>query len=91
MEFNTYHTFIIICNNRNKLKKFLLREGIETAIHYPIPIHLQKAYLKFNLKKLKIPNTEKLCKKILTLPINQYLNTKDINYISKKIREFYNS
>ena len=43
IEFNTYHTFVIQIDKRNELKKFLLKNNIFTAIHYPIPIHLQPA------------------------------------------------
>ena len=42
-EFNSYHTFIIQSEKRDELKNFLKKNKIETAIHYPIPIHLQPA------------------------------------------------
>ena len=87
-EFNTYHTFIIHCKKRDKLKKFLFKKGIETAIHYPIPIHLQPAARLLNYRKGDFPITEKHSKEILTLPINQYLNKKDILYVCKMINEF---
>ena len=51
-QFNTFHTFIILAKNRNKLKKYLEEENISTAIHYPKLIFDQKAYInkfkKFN-------------------------------------------
>ena len=50
-EFNTYHTFVVQVEKRDKLKKFLLNKNIQTSIHYPIPIHLQPASLKFGYKK----------------------------------------
>ena len=43
LEFNTYHTFVIQCDRRNELRNYLLEQSIETAIHYPVPIHLQPA------------------------------------------------
>ena len=88
-EFNTYHTFVIQVENRDKLKKHLKNKGIETAIHYPIPIHLQKASKFLGYKKGSFPNTEKQSTKILTLPINQYLKKSDIIYICKEINKFY--
>ena len=80
-EFNTYHTFVIKTKLRDKLKKYLNSKGIGTAIHYPIPIHLQPAakYLKY--RRGQFPNTEKQAKEILTLPIHQYLSKKNLEKI----------
>ena len=88
-EFNTYHTFVLQFKNRNKLKKHLEKKGIQTAIHYPIPIHLQPAAKFLNYKRGDLPETEKQAKSILSLPINQYLKTKEIKYICKTINKFY--
>ena len=87
--FDTYHTYVIKVDKRNKLKKYLEKKGISTSIHYPTPIHLQPAAKKLGLQLGDFPNTEKQSKRILTLPINQYLTKKEINYISKTINNFY--
>jgi len=87
-EFNTYHTFIIHSNKRNKLKDYLFKNGIETAIHYPKPIHLQPAAKFLNYKKGSFPITEKHSREILTLPINQYLKKKDIYRIVEILNKF---
>ena len=52
-QFNSYHTFVIQTDNRDKLKEYLKRKGISTNIHYPIPIHQQPAYKNIFLKKKK--------------------------------------
>lgn len=88
-EFNTYHTFVIQVNYRDKLRSFLKNKGIETAIHYPIPIHLQPAAKKLGYKKGDFPICEKQSQRILTLPINQYLKRKEIIYITNLINNFY--
>jgi len=89
-EFNTYHTFVIQVDKRDKLKNFLDKKGIGTSIHYPIPIHLQKAYKKLFRKKEKYKNTENQAKSIITLPINQFMKEKEILFICKTINKFYN-
>jgi dTDP-4-amino-4,6-dideoxygalactose transaminase len=87
-EFNTYHTFVIQVEKRDELKGRLLNQGIETAIHYPIPIHLQPAAKSLGYKLGDFPVTEKQSGMILTLPINQFL--KDSAYhISDKINKYY--
>ena len=88
-EFNTYHTFVIQVDDRDKLKKYLKKKGVETAIHYPMPIHLQTASKFLGYKKGSFPETEKQSKHILTLPINQYLTKNEILYICKTINNFY--
>jgi dTDP-4-amino-4,6-dideoxygalactose transaminase len=88
-EFNTYHTFVIQAPKRDKLKKFLKKNKIETAIHYPIPIHLQPAAKKIGYKKGDFPVCEKQSKSILTLPINQFLKKNEIEYISEKVNKFF--
>ena len=91
-EFHTYHTFVIqVKNKRNELKSYLEENGVETSIHYPIPIHLQPASKKFGYKKGSFPIAEKQSRNILTLPINQYLKKKEIIYISNLINNFYGS
>ncbi len=90
-EFNTYHTFVIQVENREKLRKFLLKNNINTSIHYPLPIHKQPAFKKY-LDKTDISqlnSTETQSEKILTLPINQFLKNKEIKFISRKINYFY--
>ena len=88
-EFNTYHTFVIQVEKRDQLKAFLKKKGIETTIHYPMPIHLQSASRHLGYKKGDFIETEQQSKKILTLPINQYLTKKEILYICRLINKYY--
>ncbi len=84
----TFHQYIIRVKSRNKLRKYLSRKGIETAIHYPIPIHKQKAYIDI-YGKVKLKNTELFSKQILSLPINSFITKAQQDYIISKIKHFY--
>ena len=88
-EFNTYHTFVVQVANRTKLKNYLEKKGIETSIHYPIPIHLQPAAKKLKYKVGDFKITETQSKKILTLPVNQFLKKSDLKKICREINNFY--
>ena len=88
-QYNSYHTFVIQVKKRDSLQKYLLKNGVGTAIHYPIPIHLQKASKFLGFKRGDFKITEKQSKEILTLPINQYLTDSNIKYISNLINSFY--
>ncbi len=87
-EFNTYHTFVVQLPKRDQLKKYLRKKGIETSIHYPIPIHLQPAAKFLNYKKGSFPETEKQASQILTIPIHQNLNKSNLNWIVKSLNNF---
>jgi len=86
-EFNTFHTFVIQVKNRDQLKENLAEVGIETGIHYPIPIHLQPASINLGYKKGDFQITEDQAGRILTLPVNQYLNENDIKEISYQVNK----
>lgn len=87
-QFNTYHTFVLQTDNRDKLKKYLASKGIGTAIHYPIPIHLQPAAKFLGYKKGSFPMTEKQSKKIITLPIHQNLKKSELSKIVNLLNQF---
>ncbi len=88
-QFNSYHTFVVQVNRRNQLKEYLLKNGIHTAIHYPIPIHLQPAAKFLKYKSGSFPLVEDQAKRILTLPVNQFLKRHQIKKISDNINYFY--
>ena len=84
----TFHQFIIRTRFRDKLKNYLKKNGIDTAIHYPIPIHKQDVYTK-QYGKIKLPITERFSKEILSLPINPYMTKVEINYVIKIVNNFF--
>lgn len=84
-----YHLFVIRAKKRNLLQKALHEKGIETLIHYPIPVHLQRAYQWIGYKKDDFPYAENCAKEILSLPIYPGLSESEINYISETINDFY--
>lgn len=88
-ELHTYHVFVIQCDHRDKLKLFLETRGIETKIHYPIPIHLQLAAKYLGYKHGDFPMAEAQAQRILSLPINQYLTDEQVDYTINAIQTFY--
>lgn len=88
-EKSVYHTFIIQTDQRDKLKDYLFTKGIDTKIHYPIPIHLQQAAKELNYKKGDFPIAEKQCQTILSLPIYPELTDEQVDYIANTVISFY--
>ena len=87
-QFNTYHTFVIQTRLRDKLKKYLQKNKVTTAIHYPVPIHLQPASKYLNYRKGAFPVAEKQSKEILTLPIHQNLSKNNLKRIVFLLNSF---
>jgi dTDP-4-amino-4,6-dideoxygalactose transaminase len=86
---HVYHQYVIKTKERDRLQEFLLKNGISTLIHYPIPPHLQKAYKDLNFKKGSFPIAEELSRIVLSLPIYPGLKETEINYICKTIKNFF--
>lgn len=81
-----YHQFTIRHKDRTALIEHLKKHNIESAIYYPIPIHLQKAF--HNYKSKPLPETEKLSKYALSIPIHPFLRDSEIEYIINTINSF---
>ncbi len=84
-----YHLYIIFAKYRDKLLDYCLKKGIEAKIHYPIPLYLQKGLKKYNLKPGAFPVTDYHCKNIISFPVDQHLSMKEMNYVVKTVKEFY--
>jgi dTDP-4-amino-4,6-dideoxygalactose transaminase len=88
-EFNTFHTFVIQVDRRDDLQHHLRAIGIKTAIHYPVPIHLQPAAASLGYRKGDFPAAERQAERILTLPVNQYMRVKDVEAVAGEVLAFY--
>lgn len=88
-ERSVFHTFVIQADNRDALRDFLISQGIETKIHYPIPIHLQPVANGLKYKKGSLSETERQSRRIVSLPIYPELTTKQLAYIAHNIKKFY--
>ena len=88
-EFNTFHTFVVQVDRRDELQAFMAEKGIETAIHYPTPLHLQPAAKALGYKAGDFPVAEEQAKRILSLPIHQFLTEDDIKSVAETILSFH--
>lgn len=86
--YNTYHIYPIRCKKRDKLQSYLKENNVETLIHYPIPVHLQKAYQDLNYKEGDFEESEKLANEELSLPIFPQLSDEEVEYICNLINYF---
>ena len=87
---SVWHLFVIriLNDKREDLKKYLYENGVETIIHYPIPIHKQVAFTEYNNETY--PSSEKIADEILSLPNYPQLEIDKVIFICDKIKQFYN-
>ena len=85
-----YHLYHINVKKRDQLQQYLIKNGVDAKVHYPIPIHLQPAakYLKY--KRGDFPIAEKMANTTMSLPVHEFIKEKDIKYVANLINNFYN-
>lgn len=83
-----WHIFAIRCKHRDKLSEYLEKKGIGTNKHYPIPIHLQKAYTDLDIPKGALPIAEEISKTQLSLPLYFGMTDEAISYIVEQLNKF---
>lgn len=86
---SVYHLYVILSKKRNELRDYLNKNGVHTGLHYPIPIHLQKAYQNLGYKIGDFPVTERISNECLSLPLYPELEENSIKYVCELIKKFY--
>lgn len=84
-----YHLYSILAENRDELKNYLMENGVDAKVHYPIPMHLQPAAHYLNYKLGDFPNTERVCSKTVSLPVHEFITQEELDYMINLIKEFY--
>ena len=85
---SVYHLYVVRTQNRDELQRHLSAAGIGTGIHYPVPIHLQKAYASMGWKRGDFPETEAAADEILSLPMFAGLNKEQQQQVTEAISQF---
>lgn len=85
---HNYHVFVIRCEQREALENLLKEKEIGTVKHYPVPIHLQRAYLDLGLKKGDFPIAEYISQTVLSIPMFIGMTDEEIEYVINSINEF---
>lgn len=84
-----YHTYVIQVKDRDALLKYLIDKGVKAKVHYPIPVHLQKAAAYLGYRGGDFPVCERHCRTIITLPVHQHLTPEEMAYMIDCVRSFY--
>jgi len=85
---HVYHLYVIRVPQRDALQAHLREQGIGTAVHYPVPIHLQPFYGSSGFRRGQFPVTERLCDEILSLPMFPEMTEEQIEYVAGAVLSF---
>ena len=83
------HLYVIRAPRRERLRAYLAQNGIASAVHYPVPLHLQPAFADCGLKRGALPRAERACREILSLPLWPYMPDSAVLKVAEHIRRFF--
>ena len=86
---SVYHIFPLFTDQRDELREHLHSKGISTGVHYPIPVHLQRGFSNLGYKQGDLPETERVCREVLSLPMYPELKDETAIEIADSVRAFY--
>jgi dTDP-4-amino-4,6-dideoxygalactose transaminase len=84
---SNYHLFAVTLPERNKLRAHLAGKNIPTLVHYPIPLHRQKAFAQFG--PASCPKADLLCSSVLSLPMHAFLSEREVDQVIDGVRSFF--
>lgn len=86
---HVYHLYVIQSAKRDALQRFLDEQGVQTLVHYPVPVHRQEAYVELGYAKGSLPVTERVADAVLSLPIYPQLRDDEIRAVIDAVRRFF--
>lgn len=89
---HVFHQYTLVTEgvDRNAMQEFLMKKDVPAMIYYPVPLHMQKAYLDPRYKEGDFPVTEHLCKTVISLPMHTELDEDQLKFITSSVLEFVN-
>lgn len=90
---HVFHQYTLLLDgiDRNGLREFLASRDIPSMIYYPVPLHMQKAYLDPRYKEGDFPITERLCRSVISLPMHTELDEQTLEFITSSVISYINT
>lgn len=86
---HVYHLYVVRTERRDQLKEFLAAQGIGTGLHYPRPLHLQRAYAALGVGEGSLPVTERVAATCLSLPMFPEMTESQVVRVAEAVRAFF--
>ncbi len=87
--YHVYHQYTVRHPQRERLQAYLLEQGIESKVFYPLPLHLQAAFRSLGYREGDFPQAEQAAKEVLSLPIHPELTSGQVEYVAEQIHRFF--
>ena len=84
---HVWHLFVVRVQNRSAFQKYMISNGVETLVHYPVAPHKQEAYKELN--EFSYPITELLSREVVSLPISPVLSKEQLEYVVFLVNNYY--
>ena len=84
-----YHQYSILCDRRDELRAHLQRHGIASGVFYPLPLHRQPCFSHLGKSDKGFENANRVCERILSLPVHPMLSDDDVTEVARCVRAFY--
>jgi dTDP-4-amino-4,6-dideoxygalactose transaminase len=81
------HLLVVYVADRDAVRARLEERGVETGVHYPIPLHLQKAYQYLGYQRGDLPHTERACERVISMPLYPEMTNEQAAYAAQTLRE----
>jgi hypothetical protein len=88
-EGHCFHLFVVECGGRDRLRRFLTERGVETMIHYPVPLHLQPPFLDGGRPRTSCPVAERAASRLLSLPLYPQLREEEQDRVMEAVHDFF--
>lgn len=88
-EEHCFHLFVVGCEQRDRLRSFLAGKGIGTAVHYSLPLHLQRPFLTAHGPPASCPVAEEAAARVLSLPLYPHIRDEEVLRVIEEVRNFY--
>jgi dTDP-4-amino-4,6-dideoxygalactose transaminase len=82
-----YHLFVVYVEDRDQVRIELEKRGVQTAIHYPLPVHLQEAFAQLGYGRGSLPHTERACERCISMPLFPEMTEEQVRYAAKTLAE----
>jgi dTDP-4-amino-4,6-dideoxygalactose transaminase len=84
---SVYHLFVVYVESRDRVRAELDKKGVQTAVHYPTPVHLQKAYAQLGYKRGSLPYCERACERAISMPLFPEMTEEQVTYAAETLAQ----
>jgi dTDP-4-amino-4,6-dideoxygalactose transaminase len=84
-----FHIYSVLCEQRDALQEYLVANGVDAKVHYPVPMHLQPAAAYLGYQKGDFPVAERLANETISFPVHEFISREQQDQVVKLIKTFY--